>query len=872
MDQSEIDKVMAEVIMEEAEDLSLVPSDSEVDGVSVSASQVGPSDVMPHRTNSRAQRPSSALTVENLRIHEKSVAQEETSLTRLGSGHSSQRPQSRGSLGPVRTPGSGTPVRLCSGKSGLGNMTDGTSPSPDAIRAGSGKRDPLPPIGTEMNPSQQADLVRLSVSREDGETVLSTARMSARSERSVSFQENAEGGQQQSLKREKKSYPSPAVREVHRTKQSNGMERVTISCPTETEWSWLEMVKFLGKTEEELTAISGKLRPQTPADRPIKSALSTGSKASCPEDVPLLQAREGSRDQGGADRENGNRSEEEEMNEEDNVPPLELDSDSDFSDDEGVKKSSSDQGIPKIGPPRIIKYQRESEQVPISKKYKDAADVIGQKLDIDFNDFNSDVLSEVEDKELEARIKGRSKMQAEDEYDYDYDYEPQEIPVAKASRSNQSLAVSEANGGALTPGLSTVGEVSEVCEFCGKEPKPFPTLEMQKLKDPSELYCCKGYQELVEYTMENTPLSQHPSDEMIDIAPHAPYGSKQARRAAKERAAERMREREMARQRAAGANQANFYALQAHRIEFMDGVARQMKTINYSLASQKCLDEGWTVRPPSPEEEDGNNKLVFVPEPTTPQLPIVFKSKKRQGKETPIVMKRYRSGQLFLIQFEDGTGAVYYPSGALAILITAVEKNQFAYYVQSDGKPEEVKLLAVFEPNGNGTCYHSNGNIRLNLNQFGGTFADQSGTLKKRWSWKDEENLSKTPPFQPICFSINPQLSVRCMTQDQIFVSFNCDLQTCRFNVGSKLKLVAPDHVPPKEIDRDMLYISEIKTYVQMVLDHIFNKKNFSKSPKLDNLRPSLPLQNRVRRNERLKQKIVERKAAKKTGAVVTVN
>ena len=47
---------------------------------------------------------------------------------------------------------------------------------------------------------------------------------------------------------------------------------------------------------------------------------------------------------------------------------------------------------------------------------------------------------------------------------------------------------------------------------------------------------------------------------MIDIQPHAPYGSKQARRAAKERAAQRMRDREVARQRAAGANQANFYA------------------------------------------------------------------------------------------------------------------------------------------------------------------------------------------------------------------------------------------------------------------------------------------------------------------------
>ena len=28
-------------------------------------------------------------------------------------------------------------------------------------------------------------------------------------------------------------------------------------------------------------------------------------------------------------------------------------------------------------------------------------------------------------------------------------------------------------------------------------------------------------------------------------------------------------------------------------------MTRQMKTLTYSLASAKCMDDGWTVRPPS---------------------------------------------------------------------------------------------------------------------------------------------------------------------------------------------------------------------------------------------------------------------------------
>ena len=33
-------------------------------------------------------------------------------------------------------------------------------------------------------------------------------------------------------------------------------------------------------------------------------------------------------------------------------------------------------------------------------------------------------------------------------------------------------------------------------------------------------------------------------------------------------------------------------------------VTRQMKTITYSLASTKCMEEGWTLRPPSPSLTD----------------------------------------------------------------------------------------------------------------------------------------------------------------------------------------------------------------------------------------------------------------------------
>ncbi|KAJ8030816.1 Glutamate-rich protein 6 [Holothuria leucospilota] len=178
------------------------------------------------------------------------------------------------------------------------------------------------------------------------------------------------------------------------------------------------------------------------------------------------------------------------------VPPLEIDAD---PEDDEAEVADTESLIPSIGPPRIIQYQRETDRP----------------------------------------YPNENMAMSEDD---DYDLGP--IPGV----SDTSLHLPE------------IQEEGAVCEYCHGEVKHFPTPEMRDNFTSEELYCCEDYQKFVEYAITNTPLSAQPSDELIDIAPHAPYGSKQARRAAKERAAARMREREIARQRAAGANQANFYA------------------------------------------------------------------------------------------------------------------------------------------------------------------------------------------------------------------------------------------------------------------------------------------------------------------------
>lgn len=45
-----------------------------------------------------------------------------------------------------------------------------------------------------------------------------------------------------------------------------------------------------------------------------------------------------------------------------------------------------------------------------------------------------------------------------------------------------------------------------------------------------------------------------------------------------------------------------------------------MRTINYQLSSQKCLEEGWTVLPPSLLNDDENDLEIFIPEPLHPSV------------------------------------------------------------------------------------------------------------------------------------------------------------------------------------------------------------------------------------------------------------
>merc|ERR1712224_611232 len=174
--------------------------------------------------------------------------------------------------------------------------------------------------------------------------------------------------------------------------------------------------------------------------------------------------------------------------------------------------------------------------------------------------------------------------------------------------------------------------------------------------------------------------------------------------------------------------------------------------------------------------------------------------------------------------FPDGTGCCYYPSGHVAVMITSTEKGKYTYIVQTNKGYQDLEdsgLLAIFQANGNSICYYKrNQKIRTYINAFGGVELDPKGRKKKRWQWYMIKGHVHTPPFHPLCFSLNKYLSVRILNQQNIALSFSSLRRSVRFNVGAQLKALSvrnrslfgaddPAEIYLSETSEDCEYIDE---------------------------------------------------------------
>ncbi|XP_069104742.1 glutamate-rich protein 6-like isoform X2 [Argopecten irradians] len=675
------------------------------------------------------------------------------------------------------------------------------------------------------------------------------------------------------------------ARETTKRRTYDGREIVFITQDVQTDWDWVQEMEKTGKGKQ-LTANDSAISPR--GKRGSKEDLGgssdeDGRRGKTDGADGQKKGKDGVSDGKKDDKAGLGSSYPFPVDDEFGIPMLELSSDTDSSSDEDAynKKTTDDRNfMPSIGPPQILQYIRESEKQEVDMDDPGALDLVSEEDEdypVDEHGRSLGMLGgqcEFCEKDIlpfpsveQQQSQPPEELYCCNQYREFVEYATSQAAIMEEEHKNKNKMIS-------IKSHPRHGDKQARQAARERAERRIREREMQRRQQEvsgmqQQAFMAEDYYE--EELQIATPAdhdSPFPSSASPD--PVSPVSkTKKTKRAKSKVQRARPPPRPKPPKPKSGPKRRFLGTTQSFAGKTGFQVARQMKTINYMLSSQRCLEEGWTIRAPSPllpeEHED-----IFVPEPLNPAMIASGNLYDR-----PLIEKFYEDGQKFLTMFPDGTGNVFYPSGNLAISISSVTLGQYTYIVQED--TDRPVVLSVFEPNGYATCYHPNNVIRLCMEPTGGIELDPLGNRKRKWNWKDQETHVHAPPFQPIHFGLNRYIGVRVMSQDRIALTLSAKQRSCRFNVGAKLKLVNPDSIPAKELDDTLIFLDDKKNRVETLLDRVSTLLKFPKSPKLEKILPPLSLTSRVSKTEKMKKERAQQIAAmeakkNKQPGVVTVN
>ncbi|KAL8188367.1 UNVERIFIED_CONTAM: hypothetical protein K2H54_065904, partial [Gekko kuhli] len=310
------------------------------------------------------------------------------------------------------------------------------------------------------------------------------------------------------------------------------------------------------------------------------------------------------------------------------------------------------------------------------------------------------------------------------------------------------------------------------CEFCGSLLRNFPSFDsLEKVAEYGSQ--CRDLQE---FLVREKKRCAEMRVERIDITPHKAHGTEAERKLARERARQRMRERQVAKQLS--------YLVTQH--------GKQISPVHSTPESEQRISEEITYSISCCDFTIAGGKLL----------------------KNQFLQQYYKNGVKFLTMFPDGTAQIFYPSGNLAVIV--VQKKEISGYiciVQED-RSENAGIQAVFESSGQGTCYHPNGIIWINITIRGGHYSDQDGNKMRTWIWPNHlQKYIPTVSFKPVFVSLNQNVGVRILGQDKVAISFLAMGKQAKINVGTKVEPSTNHHPWPKDVSEDdlVLFASRIK-------------------------------------------------------------
>ncbi|XP_040284022.1 glutamate-rich protein 6 [Bufo bufo] len=358
----------------------------------------------------------------------------------------------------------------------------------------------------------------------------------------------------------------------------------------------------------------------------------------------------------------------------------------------------------------------------------------------------------------------------------------------------------------------------ELCEFCGKPLKPFPLEYTIDAAYSNEIFCCRQFRNMFQSLLqEEKRLLQKDEIELISVAPHGPYGSEVERQKAKEKTAQRLRERHMAKV---------FESIVAEPTTINE-YGRPMKTLSYQLSSAPPAGDSWTVLPSNENAESFDQEPTLYDFTSDTMMPERF------------LEKYYKTGKKFLTVFPDGSAQIFYPSGNLAIIIIP-SKIESICIVQED-KEHSADILAVFGSSGKATCYHPNKNVWINVDPAGGQNSDSTGSRLRRWQWKSPDIVKPCAQFKPIFLALNHQVGIRIFGQDRMYVTFLAMGKQAKFNVGGKKVPSQPEgrygDLQKKSAEDEFMLLA-IKIKFLSLLNKCHECLNFPSKQQWDRVKP----------------------------------
>ncbi|XP_035280025.1 glutamate-rich protein 6 isoform X2 [Anguilla anguilla] len=339
-----------------------------------------------------------------------------------------------------------------------------------------------------------------------------------------------------------------------------------------------------------------------------------------------------------------------------------------------------------------------------------------------------------------------------------------------------------------------LGDAHALCEFCGQPARPFPGVaDLSIVAAEPERFCCPEAQNLVEVLAQEWRLllqTLGQGKEVVPNPPYAPTKEEELNFKAWENEEHRQQERDME----------QYFQATHPTIVPSDSCTR---TISFQLSS--CMPREADTSAP---QDSGNVEDLDHEEGDFLTGPGVFGFGIAHHKNVGFREKYYGNGNKFLTVFPDGSAQVFYPSGRLALLITAGDgKAEMVCVVQDDHAPNPP-IRALFQSNGRATCYHGNGNVWVSMDVSGGQCSDERGARVRRWRWSG--HLDTPTALRPLFLSLNQSVGVRVLGQDRMFVTFLTKGCQARFSVGTGVQLKdASTTAPPngQSISREEVFL-----------------------------------------------------------------